>query len=146
MTRKRRRLWAALLGVGGVGAAAALTLNALSDNITLFYSPSDLAVESVGPDQFIRIGGLVEAGSLAYPQPATTRFSVSDGAAALTVEFVGELPALFREGQGIVAQGRLNPNGVFKAEEVLAKHDENYMPPEVADALKRSGEWREDAQ
>ncbi|MEM6490324.1 MAG: cytochrome c maturation protein CcmE [Pseudomonadota bacterium] len=143
MTRKRRRLYGLLLGLGGVGAAAALTLSALEENITLFFSPSDLETAGVAPDRFIRVGGLVAEGSLAYPRPATTRFDVSDGAAALTIEFVGELPALFREGQGIVAQGRLGPDGVFRAEEVLAKHDENYMPPEVADALKRSGEWRE---
>lgn len=144
MTRKRRRLFALGLGLAGLGAATGLTLTALEDNITLFFSPSDLSTAAVEPDQFIRVGGLVEDGSLAYPAPATTRFDVSDGAAALTIEFVGELPALFREGQGIVAQGRLGADGVFRAEEVLAKHDENYMPPEVADALKRSGEWRPD--
>ena len=146
MTRKRRRLYTTLLGLGALGAATGLTLSALQDNVTLFFSPSDLRAAPPSPDRFIRVGGLVEAGSVVYPRPATTRFAVSDGVEALTIEYVGELPALFREGQGVVAQGRFTTAGVFQAEEVLAKHDENYMPAEVADALKRTGHWQEGAQ
>lgn len=140
MTRKGRRLWALGLGLLGVGGAAALALTALEDNVVFFYSPSDLQAMAAVPDRSIRIGGLVAENSVTHQdRTATTQFTVTDGAETLTVEFVGALPALFREGQGVVAQGVLRADGVFTASEVLAKHDENYMPPEVADALERAG-------
>lgn len=145
MTRKGRRLWALGLGLMGVGGAAALALTALEDNVVFFYSPSDLQAIATAPDRSIRIGGLVEQDSVVHQERnATTQFVVTDGAETLTVEFVGALPALFREGQGVVAQGMLQEDGVFHASEVLAKHDENYMPPEVADALERAGKLHHD--
>jgi cytochrome c-type biogenesis protein CcmE len=139
MTRKRRRLYALLLALLGLGTATALTLTAFQDNIVFFYSPSDLAAKPPG-DRTVRIGGLVEPGSVAKAGDSQqVLFRVTDNAQSLQVRYAGALPDLFREGQGIVAEGRLGSDGVFVAREVLAKHDENYMPPEVADALKRSG-------
>jgi cytochrome c-type biogenesis protein CcmE len=141
--RKRRRLYfAAALLVAGAGGAA-LVLGALRDNVLYFYSPSDIAAKHVQPGVAFRIGGLVEKGSVAHGPRADVRFVVTDGRANVPVEFRGVLPDLFREGQGIVALGALNTAGVFDASEVLAKHDEKYMPPEVVDALKRSGHWKE---
>lgn len=147
MTRKRRRMWILLLCGLGLGSATALTLTAFQDNLVFFRSPSDIAQEPPPPDRAFRLGGLVEAGSLerdtassADDRP-TVRFRVTDGAATVTVSFTGVLPDLFREGQGVVTLGRLSPDGVFRATEVLARHDETYMPPEVADALKRAGHW-----
>lgn len=143
MTRKGRRMMLLGLGLAGVGLAAALTLSALDDNIVFFFSPSDLQAQEVPPGQSIRVGGLVLEGSVAHETgTALTRFAVTDGAETLSIEFVGALPALFREGQGVIAQGAMRADGVFAAREVLAKHDENYMPPEVADALKRAEHFR----
>jgi cytochrome c-type biogenesis protein CcmE len=142
MTRKRRRLILLLTCGVGLGGAAALTLSAFSDNLVFFVSPSDLAKSSPGA-RSVRLGGLVAAGSLERSsggQP-TARFKVTDGAASVEVTYKGILPDLFREGQGMVALGNMQPDGVFRASEVLAKHDESYMPKEVADALKRSGRW-----
>jgi len=141
--RKRRRLYfaAALLAAGAGGAV--LVLGALKDNVLYFYSPSDITTKHVAPGVAFRIGGLVEKGSVSHGAHADVRFVVTDGRAAVPVEFHGVLPDLFREGQGIVAMGALNGTGTFDATEVLAKHDEKYMPPEVVDALKRSGRWKE---
>jgi cytochrome c-type biogenesis protein CcmE len=142
MTRKKRRLMVLLVCGIGLGSATALTLSAFSDNLVFFVSPSDLAKSSPGA-RSVRLGGLVAAGSLERSsggQP-TARFKVTDGAASVEVTYKGILPDLFREGQGVVALGNMQPDGVFRASEVLAKHDESYMPKEVADALKRSGRW-----
>jgi cytochrome c-type biogenesis protein CcmE len=145
MTRKKRRLWILLLCGIGLGSATALTLTAFQDNLVFFRSPSDVAKENPSPDRAFRLGGLVESGSVERSttvdgKPAA-RFRVTDGAATVQVTYTGVLPDLFREGQGVVTLGKLGPDGLFRASEVLARHDETYMPPEVADALKRSGHW-----
>ncbi len=140
MTRKKRRLYILLLCAIGLGSATALTLTAFQDNLVFFRSPSDIAREAPPPGRAFRLGGLVEAGSVERGGP-TVRFRVTDGAHTIAVTFSGVLPDLFREGQGVVAQGVMGPDGSFTAREVLARHDETYMPPEVADALKRSGHW-----
>ncbi|MCC7426382.1 MAG: cytochrome c maturation protein CcmE [Alphaproteobacteria bacterium] len=142
MTRKRRRLWILLLCALGLGSATALVLTALDDHLVFFFSPSDLAERPPPPERLFRVGGLVETGSVERAEGSTVRFRVTDGAKTLPVTFQGLLPDLFREGQGVVAQGRLGPDGVFRATEVLARHDETYMPPEVADALRRAGHWK----
>lgn len=142
MTRKQQRL--ALVG-GGLtllAGAVLLVLIALNNTITYFYSPSDLAALETKPQGPIRIGGLVESDSLERLEDGKVRFSVTDGKERFMVEYTGLLPDLFREGQGVVAQGELGTDNVFVAKQVLAKHDENYMPPEVADALKKSGRWQ----
>jgi cytochrome c-type biogenesis protein CcmE len=144
--KKRRRLAFALaLVVAGAGGAA-LVLGALKDNVLYFYSPSDLAAKHVAEGVAFRIGGLVAKGSVVHGKSADVHFVVTDGRASVPVAFHGVLPDLFREGQGVVALGALGPGGVFNASEVLAKHDERYMPPEVVDALKRSGRWKEGEQ
>ena len=143
MTRKKRRLYLLALSLTGLGVAAALTLTAFQDNLLFFYSPSDLQARPVAVDQRFRLGGLVAAESFeSLPDGITKSFVVTDMAHTVPVVFSGILPDLFREGQGVVAEGRLRADGVFEASDVLAKHDENYMPREVADALKESGEWR----
>ncbi len=142
-SRKRQRLWLVSIGVLLLGAAAALALTAFEDNIVFFHSPSDIAAGKTEPGRLVRIGGLVEDGSIVKtPGTAKVAFKLTDGAATANVRYEGILPDLFREGQGVVAQGRLGSDGVFDAVEILAKHDENYMPPEVADALKKSGKWK----
>jgi cytochrome c-type biogenesis protein CcmE len=144
MTRKRRRLYLLLACGLGVGTASALALNAFSDNLVFFLAPSDLAAKAPKPGRTFRLGGLVEAGSLRRTtddgHPSAT-FRVTDGGAAVEVTYTGILPDLFREGQGMVALGAMQPDGTFRAAEVLAKHDETYMPRDVADALKKSGHW-----
>jgi cytochrome c-type biogenesis protein CcmE len=144
MTRKRRRLWILLACGLGLGSATALALMAFRDNLVFFLAPSDLAAKPPSPGRNFRLGGLVEQGSVQRTtddgHPAA-RFRVTDGAASVEVTFVGVLPDLFREGQGVVALGALAPDGTFRASEVLAKHDETYMPKDVADALKKSGHW-----
>ncbi|MBK1660610.1 cytochrome c maturation protein CcmE [Paracraurococcus ruber] len=145
MTRKRRRLWLLLLCGLGLGSATALTLTAFQDNLVFFRSPSDIAREIPPAGRAFRLGGLVEPGSVAKATgpdgKPEARFRVTDGPNAIPVTYAGVLPDLFREGQGVVTLGKLGPDGVFRASEVLARHDETYMPPEVADALKRSGHW-----
>jgi cytochrome c-type biogenesis protein CcmE len=144
MTRKRRRLYILLLFMMGIGTAAALTLTAFRDNLVFFYSPTEIVEKNAPRERNMRIGGLVEVGSVERaPGSTEVRFKVTDLQTNLTVVFNGALPDLFREGQGVVAQGQLGADGVFRAREVLAKHDENYMPPEVAESLKRSGRWQE---
>jgi cytochrome c-type biogenesis protein CcmE len=134
-----------LLAGLGLGLSAALTLTAFRDNLVFFLSPSDVLAARPPADRAFRLGGLVEAGSLTRGttpdgRPSAT-FRVTDGANTITVTYAGVLPDLFREGQGVVALGRLAPDGSFLASEVLARHDETYMPPEVADALRRAGHW-----
>lgn len=145
MTRKKRRLMVLLLAGLGLGTATALTLTAFQDNLVFFLSPSDVVAQRPSGDRAFRLGGLVENGSVerhtgSDGRPAAT-FRVSDGPNAITVTYAGVLPDLFREGQGVVTLGRLLPDGSFRATEVLARHDETYMPPEVADALRRTGHW-----
>ena len=143
MTRKRRRLQVLVLCMLGLGTAAALTLAAFQDHLVFFHAPSDIAAGKVPHERMLRIGGLVEAGSVQRVAGTTEiRFRVTDMAHAVDVSFVGVLPDLFREGQGVVANGRLGADGTFRASEVLARHDETYMPPEAAEALKRAGHWK----
>jgi cytochrome c-type biogenesis protein CcmE len=146
MTRKRRRLVILVLFLLGLGTATALSLLAFQDSLVFFFSPSDLAQRQVPADRAIRVGGLVEPGSVARGPATEIRFRITDGTTQLAVTYSGILPDLFREGQGVVASGRLAPDGTFRASEILAKHDETYMPREVADALRRSGHWREGEQ
>jgi len=142
MTRKRRRLYLVLSGMAALGMAVALVLTAFQDNLVFFYSPSDVATKQIPPDRRFRIGGLVEPGSV-KKSGIEVAFTVTDNVNVIKVVYSGIVPDLFREGQGVVAEGKLNGQGVFVAREVLAKHDEKYMPPEVADALKRAGQWHE---
>ena len=144
-SRKRQRLWLVSIGVLLLGAAAALALTAFEDNLVFFHSPSDIVAGKAEPGRLVRVGGVVEDGSVERtPNTAQISFRLTDGAETATVVYEGILPDLFREGQGIVAQGRIRPDGRFEAVEILAKHDENYMPPEVAEALKKAGKWRHD--
>ncbi|MGI9406741.1 MAG: cytochrome c maturation protein CcmE [Hyphomicrobiaceae bacterium] len=142
MTRKQKRglLIAGCLTV--LGIAAGLVLYALQDSIVFFHSPSDISEKGIKPGQRFRLGGLVEKGSVQKSDGLQVRFSVTDGASVQKVVYDKILPDLFREEQGVVAEGRLNGQGVFVADSVLAKHDENYMPPEVAEALKKQGVWK----
>lgn len=138
---RRNRLILALVIVVGVGVAAALALVALSKNINLFYSPTQVVAGEAPVGHAFRIGGLVEDGSVQRdPDSLEVRFTLTDGANQVVVLHTGILPDLFREGQGIVAQGKLGTDGRFVADQVLAKHDENYMPPEVEGALKTAHE------
>ncbi|MGY8957625.1 MAG: cytochrome c maturation protein CcmE [Alphaproteobacteria bacterium] len=131
-----------LASLGLLGAASALVLTAVEDSLVFFYTPSDLAERPAPPDSLFRLGGLVEAGSV-RKEGATTFFNVTDLTRTIPASYTGVLPDLFREGQGVVAEGTLNANGKFTAREVLAKHDETYMPKEVAEALRKSGQWRD---
>jgi len=140
MTRKRRRLYFVLLGLLALSGGLALVLTAFEDNIVLFFSPTEVAAKPVCA-QRCRIGGLVANGSV-VKEGERVSFDVTDTVETISVKYVGILPDLFREGQGVVAEGKMT-EGVFVANNVLAKHDENYMPPEVADALKKSGRWKE---
>ena len=143
-TRTRKSYRAAFIGTAVLvlGAAVLLALSALEDTVVFFYSPTDVAEKGVPTGEYARIGGLVVDGSVAK-DGAVTIFSVTDTQNSIQVAYGGILPDLFREGQGIVAEGEFEPTGRFAASRVLAKHDENYMPPEVADALKASGQWKE---
>ncbi len=144
MTRKQRRLVLISAGVGILGLAAGLVLSALKDSIVFFNSPTDLVEKHITPGTRIRLGGLVVPGSVVKGKDLNVRFEVSDGNKAIGVSYQGILPDLFREGQGVVTEGTLDPAGGFKADTVLAKHDERYMPKEVADALKKQGPWVDD--
>ncbi|MBI1236708.1 MAG: cytochrome c maturation protein CcmE [Alphaproteobacteria bacterium] len=139
--RSQRLIMVAIAGVILV-AAVGLALIALRDAIVLFYSPSEVAAEHPGFGERIRIGGLVEDGSVERPAEGGANFVVTDGAATIRVIYDGSLPDLFREGQGVVVEGAFIPSGDFEASTVLAKHDETYMPPEVAEALRESGVWQ----
>jgi cytochrome c-type biogenesis protein CcmE len=142
MTRKRRRFWIVLACGIGLSGALAIVVYVFNDNLVFFVSPSDLS-KAGEHGRTVRLGGLVEPNSVirGTSANAATRFRITDGAKDVTVTYSGILPDLFREGQGVVTLGTLRPDGVFVASEVLAKHDENYMPKEVADALKKSGHW-----
>ena len=137
---RKKRLIIVLAILAGMAATVGLAVFALSENINLFYTPTEIVEGKAPQDTRIRAGGLVREGSVQRNEDAlTVRFVVTDGDADVTIEYKGILPDLFREGQGIVALGRLNASGVLVADEVLAKHDENYMPPEVSDALEKTG-------
>ena len=141
MTRKKRRLYFVLGGMTVLGLAAVLVLTSFQDSLVFFRSPSDLLEKPIPAGRNFRLGGLVEEGSVGS-EGVTHRFRVTDLNEAVPVTFDGLLPDLFREGQGVVAEGYLTEEGLFVATNVLAKHDENYMPPEVAEALKKSGQWK----
>ena len=144
MTPKRKRLWLVVGSLAVLGFAATLVLTALNDNIVFFYSPTQIAEKQILPERRFRMGGLVEAGSVKKSADGQeTRFRVTDTNKTVDVVYRGLLPDLFREGQGVVAEGSLGADGVFVAREVLAKHDETYMPPEVAKAIKDAGQWKE---
>lgn len=145
MTRKQRRLVLIGSGLGVLALAAGLVLFALKDSIVFFNSPTDVVEKHVAAGTRIRLGGLVKPGSLKRGEELRVRFEVTDGKSAIAVAYQGILPDLFREGQGVITEGALDVTGVFKADSVLAKHDERYMPKEVADALKKTGHWKDDA-
>jgi len=137
--RTRRALWI-VSGLAALGVAAALVLNAFQSNLVFFFTPSQVVSHEAPQGRSFRIGGLVEAGSVVRDKDAlTVRFRVTDTAKTIPVTYTGILPDLFREGKGVVAQGKLGSDGIFHANEVLAKHDENYMPPEAAEALRKAG-------
>ena len=144
MTRRQRRLVLISGALGVLAVAVALVLSALRGSIVFFNSPSDVAEKHVAPGVRIRLGGLVKTGSLVRDDNLKIRFEVTDGKSELPVSYQGVLPDLFREAQGVVAEGALDGAGVFNADTILAKHDETYMPKEVADALKKSGHWKDD--
>ncbi len=149
MTPKRRRLYVVLGGMAVLSVAAALVLNAFEKSLVFFFSPSEVVEKGVPPDRRFRLGGLVEEASVVRGADGlTVAFRVTDLVAAVPVTFRGMLPDLFGEGQGVVVEGRLGADGVLVATQVLAKHDETYMPREVAEALKKSGRWQgaEEAQ
>jgi cytochrome c-type biogenesis protein CcmE len=141
MTRKQKRI--SVIGVGFVLLASALAMVsfALQDTIVFFYGPSDVVEKKISPGVRFRLGGLVKEGSVKRGESKAIRFTVTDLNTSLPVVYVGILPDLFGEGQGVVTEGKLNKNGVFEADSVLAKHDENYMPAEVAQKLKEQGKW-----
>ena len=143
MTRRGRRLALIAASLAVVGGAAGLALYALSDSIVFFYSPSEVAAKAPQPGARLRVGGLVKAGSVVKSAGETVAFVVTDGAHDLSVSYQGLLPDLFREGQGVVAEGVLAAPGQMRAQTILAKHDERYMPREVVEALKKEGRWKE---
>ena len=145
MTRKQRRLTLIGGALGVLAVAVALVLNAMRDSIVFFSTPSSIAEKHISPGQRFRLGGLVREGSLVRSDQLHVKFVVTDGSATLPVTYQGILPDLFREGQGIISEGAIGPDGVFKADTVLAKHDETYMPKAVADELKKKGLWNENA-
>ena len=145
MKPKRRRLIFLLASLAVLGLAAILVMRAFDESLVFFLTPSDMADREVAPGQRFRLGGLVEEGSVVRPKgDVEIRFKITDLAVSIPVTFSGMLPDLFREGQGVVAEGTMGVDGVFAATGVLAKHDENYMPAEVADALRKSGQWKGD--
>jgi cytochrome c-type biogenesis protein CcmE len=144
MTRKQKRLSVIAGALFFLGAATALTFVALGQKASYFYMPADLKTASVEPGQRIRLGGLVEKGSIVRGQGAEITFVVTDEKDTVKVTYTGILPDLFREGQGVVTEGTFRPDGVFVADSVLAKHDERYMPKEVAEGLKEKGVWQPD--
>ncbi len=141
--KKRRRLAFAAALVAAGGAVAGVIVYGLGENVMYFRSPSDVAEKQVNQGVAFVLGGMVEKGSVQHGAGAEVHFRVTDGKSTIPADFNGVLPALFREGQGVVATGAIDAKGTFVASEVLAKHDEKYMPPAVADALKRSGRWQE---
>ena len=146
MTRKQRRLTMIAAALSVLGVALGLVLVAMRDNIVFFYSPAEIEQKDVKPGTRLRLGGLVKEGSVEKGANRMVSFVVSDGAREMRVSYTGLLPDLFREGQGIVAEGILEDVKSFRADSVLAKHDETYMPREVADALKKQGHWQNEKQ
>ena len=146
MTRKKRRLILIGSSLGVLAFAVALVLNSLRESIVFFNSPTDIAEKKSAAGTRVRLGGMVKVGSLQRGDNLQLRFEVTDGNKDIPVSYRGIVPDLFREGQGVIAEGHVEPGGAFQAETVLAKHDENYMPPEVAKKLKEQGLWRGDAQ
>jgi cytochrome c-type biogenesis protein CcmE len=144
MTRKQRRLTVIVAGVGVFGVAVILMLFAVRDSIVFFNSPTDVVEKHIAPGTRIRLGGLVVPGSVTRGDNLAVRFELTDGSHAIPVTYRGILPDLFREGQGVVAEGFVDSAGLFEADNVLAKHDERYMPKEVADALKKQGHWKDE--
>jgi cytochrome c-type biogenesis protein CcmE len=142
MTRKQRRLTFILSGLAALGIAAGLVLYALNDSIVFFYTPSEIAQKNIAQGQRIRLGGMVEKGSLVKSADGQVTFAVTDNTATMKVSFKGLLPDLFKEGQGVVAEGTVIGDNSFKADSVLAKHDEKYMPKEIVDKLKAQGKWK----
>ncbi len=139
MKPRTKRALAIVAGIATLGVATALVLNAFQSNLVFFFSPTQVAQNEAPKDRAFRVGGLVETGSVKRePNGLTVRFVVTDTAKTVPVSYTGMLPDLFQEGKGVVAQGKLGPDGVFVAEQVLAKHDENYMPPEAAEALEKA--------
>lgn len=137
---RKRRLIAAVLILAGVGVASTIAFYSLQQNLLYFQSPSEVAAQAMPAGRQFRLGGLVEGGSVERAQDGLgVTFTITDGAEKMTVHYVGILPDLFSEGKGVIARGALDESGLFHATEVLAKHDENYMPPEVADALEKTG-------
>ena len=145
MTRKQRRLTLIGASLGVLAVALALVLSAMRSSIVFFQSPTDVVEHKLAPGTRIRIGGLVKAGSVERGDNLRVRFEVTDGKHDIPVRYQGIVPDLFREGQGVVAEGKLEAGGALEADTVLAKHDERYMPKEVVDALKKSGRWQEEA-
>jgi cytochrome c-type biogenesis protein CcmE len=143
LTRRSRRLALIAVALAVIGFAAGVALYALRDNIVFFYSPTEVAEKSVQPGARLRVGGLVKTDTLVKSEGQNVAFVVTDGAHDLKVVYQGLLPDLFREGQGVVAEGVLAAPGQLHAETILAKHDERYMPREVVDALKKQGRWQE---
>jgi cytochrome c-type biogenesis protein CcmE len=139
MKPRHKRLIAIAAGVVALGVAAALVLNAFQQNLVFFFTPSQVAANEAPQGRTFRIGGMVEKGSVKR-EGVEVKFVVTDTAKTIPVVYQGALPDLFREGKGVVAQGQLGPDGVFRAREVLAKHDENYMPPEAAEAVQKAHE------
>ena len=142
MTRRQKRSAAIAAGLVILGVAVALVLAALEDTIVFFYGPTEVAEKAIKPGERFRLGGLVADGSVVRSQGKAVRFVVTDTNRTVPVRYIGILPDLFREGQGVVAEGWLNVSGTFEADSVLAKHDETYMPPEVAAMLKKQGQWK----
>ena len=142
MTRKKQRMTMILAGLGVLGIAVGVISFFLKDTIVFFYTPSEVSSKKIEPQTRFRLGGLVEKGSVKRGVGKTISFSITDNAETVKVNFTGNLPDLFREGQGVVTEGKLNQAGIFIADNVLAKHDENYMPKEVADSLKKQGLWK----
>ena len=145
MTRKQRRLTLIACCGGVLAVAVGLILSAMSGSIVFFRSPSEVEAQGVAPGTRFRLGGLVKDGSVKRGADQTVDFAVTDTKGTIPVQYRGLLPDLFREGQGVVAEGTMDAGGTFRADTVLAKHDEAYMPREVADALKKQGRWQEGA-
>ena len=147
MKRRHKRIGIILIGLAGLGLATFLALSAFRENLVFFFSPTQVAAKEAPVDRTFRIGGLVQDGTLKRePDGLTVRFTVTDTAASIPVVYKGILPDLFKEGRGCVAQGKIGPDGVFQAEQVLAKHDENYMPPEAGEAIDKAKHAKEAAK
>ena len=147
MKRRHKRIGIILIALAGLGLATFLALSAFRENLVFFFSPTQVAAKEAPVDRTFRIGGLVQDGTLKRePDGLTVRFTVTDTAASIPVVYKGILPDLFKEGRGCVAQGKIGPDGVFQAEQVLAKHDENYMPPEAGEAIDKAKHAKEAAK